>query len=117
MARYCELPEEEAFSWVWTAGREVLGEYGREAGYAGRGAERRLEWLERREVSLQKSKGTPSGRGRVLLMSELDMEGTGELLQGFTEQRPGPGIAVMAELPGCGEGTRKERGRCQMRSL
>lgn len=61
----------------------------------------REEWMARREVSLQDSKGTPSGR------AELDMEGTGELLQGSTEQGPGPGITVMAELPGCGEGTRK----------
>lgn len=49
-------------------------------------------------------------------MSELDLEGTGELLQGFTEQRPRPGMTVMTELPGCGEDTRKELGRCQMSS-
>lgn len=49
-------------------------------------------------------------------MSELYLEGTGELLQGFTEQRPSPGITVMTELPGCGEDTRKELGRCQMSS-
>ena len=65
MAKYCELPEEEPFSWVWTAGREVQGECRTEAGYVGR-----------------------------------------ELLQGSTEQGPGPGITVMGELPGCGEGTR-----------
>lgn len=72
---------------------------------------RREEWLERREVSLQKSEGTPSGR--VLLVSELDFEGTGEPLQGFTKQGLSPGTTVMTKLPGCGEDTRKELGRCQ----
>lgn len=57
----------------------------------------REEWLKRRGPHLQKSKVTPSGR--VLLMSELDFEVTGELLQGFTEQRPSPRITVMTGLP------------------
>lgn len=61
----------------------------------------REEWMVRREVSLQDSKGILSGR------VEFDMEGIGEFLQGFIEQGLGLGIIVMVEFFGCGEGIRK----------